>query len=595
MTFDNGCVINIINDNGDIIKNDPPLAIPSGEKNILKYIKTGPVNNKKNLCGPLVLKDHQHEHYTRINQIFGYAPAAIDCSPMGQGKTCIALKYAIDHNLTILPFCDVSMKKKIEKHGARYGARVLPALSYSALRGTSRKKQENITVGHKYLVHMNNRYYATQELVNLIESGVLILFDEFQALKNKSLQYFAALEIARTLAKYRGNGNSRVIYLSKTGIDDYKLIENVVTLLCLTPHDHLVEGTGEGKQAGYNDIVKISMAVNPDLAKTIAVPNVNYKSALYIVFGLYTNILKYFYSSSMPELNLEYKKDAKNCYYYVPDDQAENISKQIKQLDDNIIFNPDGKAVFTSGSSNTNMNNLLMDIEIAKVPLFCRLVRDTLSNDPNGKVIVSLNYRKSVETLRSMLIDVDPLVITGSTPAENHKSVNSSNNLTLHGVSRDDIIDGFQNEDNYRVLILSRVCRVGVDLDDQDGDRPRTLFISPSFSYTNTYQMTGRVYRTETKSDVVIRSVYAYNPKYHKSMRQEMRILQALHRKNKVTKDMSTIDNCNNDVGSLFTDEAIYEDGIDPENIASILDEPTVINWKFGTESEIYIPQTSKF
>lgn len=586
MIFDISPELNTFNNNDELTKINSSKFISTSENDIFKNVSN---DNPKRNPDQLVLKDHQPEHYGRIKTILSYAPAAIDCSPMGQGKTCIALKYALDHNLSILAFCDVTMKQKIEKHAYRYGVNVIETMSYSMLRGTSRKNQENITVNHNYLVHLNNRYYATQDLVNLIGSGVLILFDEFQALKNKSLQYYAALEISRTLAKYKGNGNSRVMYLSETGIDDYKLIENVVTLLCLTPQDHLVDGTDQGKQAGYDDIVKISMAVNPELARTIAVPNVNYKSALYIVFGLYTNILKYCYSSSMPELDLKYKKDAKNCYYYVPDDQAENISKQIKQLEDNIIFHPDGKAMFSSGRSNTNMNNLLMDIEIAKVELFCRLVRDTLTKDPNSKVIVSLNYRKSVEKLRLMLIDIDPLVITGSTPTDKNKILNNTN-LTIHGVSRDEIIDGFQNVDKYRVLIISRVCRVGVDLDDQNGNKPRTLFISPSFSYTNTYQMTGRVYRTETKSDVIIRSVYAYNPKYQKSMRQEMRILQALHRKNKVTKEMSTINNLNNDVGSLFTDEAIYEEGIDAENVASLIDEQVVINWTFSTEPEIYIP-----
>lgn len=82
--------------------------------------------------------------------------------------------------------------------------------------------------------------------------------------------------------------------------------------------------------------------------------------------------------------------------------------------------------------------------------------------------------------------------------------------------------------------------------------------------------MTGRVYRSGTKSDVHIRAVYTYNPKYQKTMRQEMRILQALNRKDKVTKEMSTISSSYNKVSGLFSDEAIYEDGIvlkDQQNI----------------------------
>ena len=530
-------------------------------------IESCPTHSIRSEKEELRLKDHQLDHYKRISTILSYAPAAIDCSPMGQGKTCIAIKYALDNNLSLLAFCDVSMMDKIYEHSCKYGVKSVERMSYSKLRGTSRQEYDNIRISHKYLNHYDDKYHATDQLLELIKSGVLIIFDEFQALKNKSLQYHAALEIARTVSNLRGHTNSRIIYLSETGIDDYKLIENVVTLLCLTPHNRLISGSN---QQGYDDILKISAAINPTLTKAIAPAHVTSKSVTFVTFQIYTNILKYYYSSSMPKLNITCSRDAKNCYYYVPDDQALSISTGITNLENNISFNPSG--IVKNPATGKNINNLLMDIELAKVPLFARLVTQTLNTIKDSKVIVSLNYRKPVELLSNLISEYHPLVITGVTRSESPKKKQTYDfDPTNSSATRSSIINAFQEDsDRYRVLITCRVCRVGVDLDDQYGSRPRVLFLSPSYSYINFFQMSGRVYRTGTKSDVIIRSVYAYNPLYHSTMIRELRILQALHRKNRITKDMSTIDDDNNDVNNLFTDDAIFEDCISSSDLSNI-------------------------
>lgn len=510
----------------------------------------------------LKLKEHQIDHYNRVKKILSYSHCMIDCSPMGAGKTYVTINYALEHDLQILAFCEATIQNKIERCCKLYGVKEFEAMTYNMLRGTSKKKEEIINVNHNYLVAKKYRgkkgglhfkYKATEELINLVKKGVLIVFDEFQALKNKSLQYYAALEIARTVARYRGNSNSRVLYLSETGIDDSKFIENVVTLLCMTNYDYLIKGNCSD---GYQEIIQLALSIDSDVAKKYISSHVDSNNVITVVYNLYINLFKHYYSSSMPKLDINCHKDQNNCFYKVSNEEAENISREIKEIQNNITFLSNGSAVFNGGNRGKNIGNLLMDIEFAKVSLFERLIRETLKERDNCKVILSLNYINTINKLISNLEDLNYLVITGETPTKRNNKIQGECKPKL----RHEIIESFQNDDNCRVLILSRVGRAGIDLDDQKGDRPRVLFISPTYSYINVKQMTGRVYRDETKSDVIIRVVYAYNKKYQKYMNQEMKIIQALHRKDKVTKEMSNLENDNDD--DIFSDKCIYEKGI---------------------------------
>lgn len=513
------------------------------------------------------LREHQIDHYQRIEHIFGYAPCAIDSSRMGQGKTMIALKYAQDHNLRLLIVCDVTLKHKIARHAEEYGLISPIIMTYNKLRGNSLgsetstndgTKVANVTVKHPYLIYKDGQYFPTQALVDLIQSGVLVVFDEYQALKNKSLQYYAALSLVRSVAAYRTVTPSRAFYLSETGCDNVKSIENVVTLLCLTYHNQLVRTECNGKIVhydGYNDIVQIARSISPDKTLLLVPADVSIKSAFNVVYALYVNILKYYYSSSMPELAINHTRDFKSCYYSVPDGEAHQLATHIKTLEKNVRYLSDGTAIFQNIDRSTSTNILRM-IELAKIPLFKRVIREALDARNNCKVIMAANYLDTVAALQDHFREEQPLVMTGA-----HKDK-----------ERDQIINLFQNDDSRRLLIVSQVGRVGVDLDDQDGDKPRILFISPCYSFIKVGQMIGRVFRLNTKSDVIVRLVYAHNSKYQSSMHQELRILQALHRKEKITIEMST----NRSDASLFEEcEAIYEDGT-PIDLNAIVPNDTV-------------------
>lgn len=485
----------------------------------------------------------QIDHYARMKQIYGYSHCMIDTSPMGSGKSITALLYALEHGLRPFICCQLSLKEKFLRFAHKFGLDPI-IMTYNKLRGNSRGNSE-LCCSHDYLVYQNGKYLPTNTLVSLIQSGILVIFDEFQALKNDSCQHHAALAVARTVACYRGNSQTRVLYLSETPITDTGSIGNVVRLLCLTNCDNLIEN--EPNKGGYYDVVNIAKTINPDFTKYVP-PEPTSKIAVDTIYSLYTQLLKYYYSSSMPELTLTANRDIKSCFYNVPDDQADIIAIRIGKLREAIEYNSDGSAKF---KRRVNNNDVLQLIELAKVPLFIRITTETLTNVPNSKVILSLNYLKTVSEVAAGLSSFNPLVITGKT----------------NEVTRNSSIDSFQNDSSSRLMIISRVGREGIDLDDQVGNHPRYMYISPSYSFVEVYQVTGRVYRSNTKSDVVIRLVYAYNPNYQHTMAQEGRVLRALGRKEKVTRQFTTIDRTDNS----FSDcQAVLEDNT-PFNIDDIL------------------------
>ena len=540
----------------------------------------------------LILSDHQIDHYETNKKILEYSTSILNTSPFGRGKTYIAIKYALDHYLKMVVVCDKTMQNKINDCAQKYGARDVEILTYSGLRGNS-DGSGNITIKHDMLEYRDGKYVTTEALEKRILDNTLFVFDEAQALKNDSYQYKSALAIVKKVQEVVvaskkkkpsvKSNKSRIMYLSKTPFADPDNIVNFVNLLCLTKHEELVK---DGKPTGYSDILRLSNAIDPDKTRFYLNCNVDDKMAKNIVYKLYTTVFKYYYSCEMPKMELKYEKDAKNCYYNICDNQAKPLSRKLDILGKEIVYNPDGSAKFVSAKEGRgkkkNKISILRDIELLKVPLFARLCEETLEKDDKCKVIVSFNYLNSIERLSKTLEErgIKTAVITGGTPTEaiDKKNKGSGNkspgnkspgNKSPNKETRESIIKRFQEDPTCRLLITSRVCRSGIDLDDKTGEHPRILYINPSFNYIDICQMTGRIYRTGTRSKATIRIVYCYNKKYQEAMMQELRILQSLSRKNGVTKDISTEEQ---NEENIFDSEPIYEEGIDMDVVEQLTD-----------------------
>jgi hypothetical protein len=226
-------------------------------------------------------------------------------------------------------------------------------------------------------------------------------------------------------------------------------------------------------------------------------------------------------SSSMnpPPLPVGIKK--KNGFYDILDaDDLLGLESAVARLKVAVMYNGDNGGLMTGGGLRKNswgdITSSLMSIESHKVPTFFRVANDHLTDHPNHKVCVCLNYTSNVDRLRSLLSAHDPLVLDGRV-AQGGRSA---------------VIDLFQAPDTRHRLLIGNtsVCSTGIDLDDKDGRFVRFCLVSPDYDTIKLYQLSHRFLRMNTRSDSELHMVFG-------KQCTEQGVLNALSRKSQVMKE----------------------------------------------------------
>jgi len=157
------------------------------------------------------------------------------------------------------------------------------------------------------------------------------------------------------------------------------------------------------------------------------------------------------------------------------------------------------RAVTGGNENRASINNIeeltavtqaLTMIETAKIGTFARKAKEILESNPRSKVVICVNYTATINDLAELLSKYKPRILNGS----------------MNMIERGKTIQKFQTETSeYRLLICNVfVASTGIDLDDKNGDYPRTALISPNYSTITLYQLAHRFKRANTKSDSTI-------------------------------------------------------------------------------------------
>ncbi len=484
------------------------------------------------------LFESQVEHYDNIVNILSTNVAYIDTSPTGSGKSYTTAKYAQEKRLTMFVVSPKSVIPIWENIAEIFGIDLEIAMSYATLIGRKGR------FSHDYLTKKSDGYYAaTDTLIELVNTGTLFVFDEMHNVKNTGSQLNSSHAIVRAVVE-ASESESRVALLSATPGEKKEHAKSIVKMLGITTQDVFAiydKSTKIYDGLGILDVINEASDINrQETRRLVRTRTYNNTGVIEICFTLYVNIFKERLCTSIADTNLKDKLDAKSGYYNMYPEDIESIKEGAKELQK--VF------VVKKSKSVVGLTTALKTLEHGKFATMIRLALQKLREDPKAQVILYFWFIDSIEAAAEDLEDHNPLILYGQMDSEQRLDVEAK----------------FQaNNSQYRLLIAQpKVGGVGISLDDRYGDRPRWIFLVPTYYFSDLIQAQGRVARKSTVGKGHVRYVYS------QAFPEETKILNNIVEKSKIAKELR----CN-----VLEDERVYpgdfEKWYEPSHISADIPE----------------------
>jgi superfamily II DNA or RNA helicase len=490
----------------------------------------------------IILHEYQIEHTIRLMEILETSHFAIDLSPLGTGKTfssSFIYQSNPDYNY-IISIAPTSVNLKWKSVKEEYGFEKMTNLTYKELIGSKGKNPNcDLLIRRDYTIMRSNHVvigkvdYTTSPLFQLMANkGLLLVIDEFQNIKNDSLQTIACKSMIKYI--HENTVNSKILLLSGSPMDKHTQVVEFFKTVNVMTSDNLskfdignFQRTGD-KSSNWQGMREIVDYCIKDPIKHVQYmanhQNENSNKLTKLCYKLFLEYVKPNYSSSMQNVPSLFKINKMNGYYNMDKKQLDLLihglrilNSYIEKQNPNHVRNRNDVAemlrILTKG---------LMMIETSKIPLFTRLVYKQFSENPSQKIVISCNYSDTIVDLEKELAEFNPLILNGSKSAK----------------ERFNTLEKFQrNTLEFRLLIGNIRCiNSGIDLDDKFGDIPRTCFVSPSYGTIDLYQLSHRFLRSlDTKSDTNLYVVYCKKSKQV----DEERLLKAINKKGEIMKNIT--------------------------------------------------------
>lgn len=494
----------------------------------------------------LILKDHQIDHYNTLMRISEKYNHYMDFSRMGTGKTYVTAKIAQMSGLKLFIVCPVSAANAWRQMSQYDGVDIVAIISYQSLRGTDRyppnhgylERDNEIKIDKKGNMKKKVFFTITDEFRQLIDEGILLVFDEGQNIKNASDQSIAARTLSGAIRK-----PSKCAFISGSPYDKEEHSENILRFLSILNQSRLIWSnplTGEKVMKGMIDVIMFSKALDnrrtmdiiDEYADNGDTSTLTASKARSLCHNLFVNVIKDHLSSEMMPEESKYPLHIEESYIYLDEENVDLLDKAIQDLAQVTRF--DGKDVDTKNIQWSNVTSALEKIEIIMVePIaqFAKSILETkLPHEGHNKVIISVTHLETVRNLMDTLSSYNPIFVDGSI-----KDTARDNERTRR-------FNQFNTDPECRVLIATITTGgVSVSLHDTDGRYPRHTLLLPTYSILNIYQASGRIHRTGLKSDAYFYMVYGTNAESKQREAGEVKltpILNALARKKDVLKGL---------------------------------------------------------
>lgn len=515
----------------------------------------------------IVLSSDQKEHFDRINEILSSYMYYVDSSETGGGKTFVASSVSKHRKLSLFVVAPpMAISSAWEPVTLSYDVPWIEMISYQSLVGRAESglkhgwlKRENITVGN----NTKAVFTVTKRLQDVIDQGILLVFDEAHALKNaNTMSMNAAMTLSNAVMK--SGGRSRVALLTATLFDKKEHAASFVRILGYVDPERPMFTKG-GKPDAITDLIEKCRKMDPDTTADLEEEyRINTSSQDSLISELMYMVILAKTSSAVPSIAYENKegelivKDYKDGYYTMKDDEAAILRDAIARLGDAVGYDESTREVKSMENTSFGaITNAMMAVESAKINTFARIIISTLIKNDNCKVIVMVGFVRTIDTLIQLLKSTHELLIEIGIDRDKVNKLALTNVSVLNGEvkmsSRVAGISSFQ-EDNDNVRILIGTIPTGgqsISLHDLSGNYERTVVVSPGYSAIRMHQVVGRAYRRNVQSNVVARFVYG------KVGIREASILAAMSRKAEV---LSKVNKVQKESGVLFPGEYPVEE-----------------------------------
>lgn len=485
---------------------------------------------------------HQEIHIKNIKEaLYDKVYGVIDTSIMGNGKTYTTTKIAFDLNLPMVVICPPGIVT-VWENMRKLGAKILSILSYNVMSKAGKS--------FPYLRKIDKTdttpvtYAPTQDWMNLVNKGVMLVFDESHRIKNRdSLQTEAAAMLVRPITL---GTQSRYMFLSATPYDADKFITSSFRTLGYTRARILSDYSLSTKlrdNTGILDVVRNGMKMDPnetdnvlDQFPTIS-DHIRTATVNAIANELFERVYKKHIIFSM--ISPVFDKDVGTLFANMTELEYARYKLAVKNLSEVVLFNEEtGEVGNNSGKDKlAQLSIATRDLEHVKVGVFAREAASILNANPNAKVIIAVTYNTSIpmilDRLRT-LTDARALIINGEPQYKRYVEQSKA---------------AFNEHNNtFRLLIVNIASGAeGISLHDTDGNFPRTMLLSPNYSILKLHQASGRIVRVGAKSKGTVRIIYGKSSTDPDIDVKEQRIADALARKSNVMKKI-TIKGINDDV-----------------------------------------------
>jgi superfamily II DNA or RNA helicase len=497
------------------------------------------------MAQPIALLPHQVEHVQKIRDILKKSPFAIDLSELGSGKTFASSKLAVESkNSRIIVVCPKSVSPVWMNMQQQYGVPIKHVITFSSLSAKKNKQPKCGLISRLDFKkeHPKNKnqlvdaieYTATNQMIQMVNQGVFVIIDEIQNMKNESARFLAVRALIKPIIeKFDKDATSRVILMSGSPIDRWPQAVRLLRTLDIMKSDSLTIYKRKGRDEertypGMDEIVQFCRKLAPE---KVSAPKGDNAACVEQAAQLFKTVILDHLSSTMsaPKLPFELKK-YDGFFEIHSAKERDRILENMGELANTIKYKHDTGMVTFEKNAVCQITKYMREIEDAKVSTIARATKDHLSRNPKAHIIVAVNFNRTLNKLKRVLEDYNPMVIRGSHSIE----------------KRTRVVKKFQENSTSRRLILAnlKVCSTGISLDDQHGDFPRTILVSPTYNTIDLYQLGHRVMRSLTKSSASVYMIYAKitsESDKDTPVMAEDRIMEALMRKGKTMADVTPL------------------------------------------------------